>query len=292
MKIDDAALIEASRGPSPPPLDRLRAAAEYVVRRADPAQLVLFGSAARGEFRDDSDFDFLVVRPVGKEPGSGRKFAQWTHPGTGDEIDVIFEDPVKLSGRRRLAGTLHAAIDAEGATIHGTGIPTLRDEGREVSEMAGRGWYRLDKAADMTNRAITRLENADQAVRPARGDWQTGCRNLQECAEKALKAVIIANGRPFAYTHDIAELRAAAEALGERIPGTGDEALLAEISAYGKGGGYDADQGADDPEALFRKFRPTAAAMLEYARDRVPTLLAEHESRAATPATPPREPRR
>ena len=27
MKIDDAALIEASRGPSPPPLDRLRAAA-------------------------------------------------------------------------------------------------------------------------------------------------------------------------------------------------------------------------------------------------------------------------
>ena len=38
MNIDDAALIEASRGPSPPPLDRLRAAAEYVVRRAWTAQ--------------------------------------------------------------------------------------------------------------------------------------------------------------------------------------------------------------------------------------------------------------
>lgn len=36
-------LTAASAGPNPPPVDRLRAAAEYVIERAKPDQLILFG---------------------------------------------------------------------------------------------------------------------------------------------------------------------------------------------------------------------------------------------------------
>lgn len=41
--------------------DQIRAAVEILIREAQPEQVILFGSYARGEARPDSDLDLLVV---------------------------------------------------------------------------------------------------------------------------------------------------------------------------------------------------------------------------------------
>ena len=279
--IDRAALADAltaaSVGPHPPPIDRLRAAAEYVIDRSGADQIILFGSAARGEFNEDSDFDFLAVRPGGMPGGRLTDSARWTHPETGDEIDILFEDPGPLPERRWAGGTVYAAIFAEGSTVYtadGTeGIPTLRDEGLEAGEMVKREKYDRGAALDLARRGRTHLSNADNSVSPGNEDWPTGCKELQESTERTLKAVIVAAGSPFEHTHDLGKLWRAAEELGERLPGERDEAVLQEISLYGAAAGCNSKFAGADPETTFRKFRPTAEAIAEYAKNRVPELL-------------------
>lgn len=39
----------------------IQAAVDILVAAADPERIILFGSHARGEAREDSDFDFLVI---------------------------------------------------------------------------------------------------------------------------------------------------------------------------------------------------------------------------------------
>ena len=276
------ALTAASAGPNPPPIDRLLAAAEYVIDRAEPDQVILFGSASRGQFHRNSDFDFLALQPR-DDPGFG--WTRWTHPETGDEMDVLFDDPERAPERRWLAGTVHAAIFAAGATVFAARgretVPTLRDQGIDIEVVMKEGRYDLNKALDMARRTRTRLSNADDSIRVAGDeDWHTGCQNIQECFEKGLKALLIAHDRPFDCTHDIRALRKAADAdeIGEKPPRLNEltDEDLHVLSNYGKGGGYDAAQGAANPEALFKKCRPAAGALVEYITARVPALL-EHD---------------
>ena len=44
---------------------------ETIIREVHPQMIVLFGSRARGEARDDSDWDFLIVGDL--DPGEGRR---------------------------------------------------------------------------------------------------------------------------------------------------------------------------------------------------------------------------
>lgn len=278
------ALAAASAGPNPPPIDRLLAAAEYVIERAEPDQVILFGSASRGQFHRNSDFDFLALQPR-DDPGFG--WTRWTHPDTGDEMDVLFDDPERVPERRWLAGTVHAAIFAEGATVFAARgretVPTLRDQGIDIEDVMKEGRYDLNKALDMARRTRTRLSNADDSIRVAGDeDWHTGCQNIQECFEKGLKALMIAHGRPFKYTHEIRSLLndVRGTSVKENPPGldgfNAADADLKILSRYGTGGGYDAAQGAADPKRLFEKFHPAAAEFAAYVQTRVPGLLDEH----------------
>ena len=114
--IDQAALDAASAGANRPSADRLRAAAEYVMERTKPGQLILFGSAARGEFGDESDFDFAVVRP-GPGGGARMEHKDWDYEAAGAEIDALFIDAAELKANRWMAGTVHCSILSEGKTI-------------------------------------------------------------------------------------------------------------------------------------------------------------------------------
>ncbi|MBF0134022.1 MAG: nucleotidyltransferase domain-containing protein [Magnetococcales bacterium] len=56
----------------------LREATRIIVETADPEQVILFGSHARGEARADSDIDLLVVEsaPFGPERSRYREMAR------------------------------------------------------------------------------------------------------------------------------------------------------------------------------------------------------------------------
>ena len=146
-------LQTASAGPSPPPIRRLRAAAEYVIRETEGEQIILFGSAGRGEFGKHSDFDFFVLKR-GHGPGrKARGFSRLTHPDTGDRIDVLFEEPDRIPTARWNAGTveyrheidrLAAAVAAIGETVP---LPEDPDAGllREISDYGKGGRYDRDQ---------------------------------------------------------------------------------------------------------------------------------------------------
>ena len=203
-RIDEAALLAAgAAGPNPPPADRLRAAAEYVLSRTAADQIILFGSAARGEFKAQSDFDFLVVRPAGRPIPSAERTDRWTHPETGDSIDVLFENADVASERRWAAGTVHGAIFAEGATVFAAAgyplVKTARDDGMKAEDMVKKGLYKRREAPKMLKEAALYRLHADTAERHEA--WGNGCTQLQKSAERSLKCVIVANGSPFSYIH-------------------------------------------------------------------------------------------
>ena len=273
------ALTAASAGPHPPPIARLRAAAEYVIDRARPDQVILFGSASRGEFDAGSDFDFLVVRRPAAD-ARPTDSARWTHPETGDEMDVLFESPDLARERRWRLGTPHSVIFAEGATVHAapgaTPIRTLRDEGRTRADMTSpKSKWDPSEARNLVEGARFYLECADLGA--VRKVWGGACKQLQESSERALKSVIVASDSEFSNVHDLGTLWTRAEKVGEELPLERNDRSLTLISKYAGKAGYFEDPRGEDPEQLFRDFRPTAEALLVYAEKRVRARLAEYE---------------
>jgi predicted nucleotidyltransferase len=45
------------------PREKIDAAVRILAKAAPPARIILFGSYARGDAREDSDLDFLVIEP-------------------------------------------------------------------------------------------------------------------------------------------------------------------------------------------------------------------------------------
>ena len=273
------ALTVASAGPSPPPIERLRAAAEYVIDRAKPDQVILFGSASRGEFSTDSDFDFLVVHRPRTADARPAEIARWTHPETGDRLDAIIETPEAAAERRWLLGTPESVIFVDGATVYTapgtTPIRTLRDEGRQAEMTSTKLKWNPRKATNLIIEARAWLKAADST---AEDDvWGVACKHLQESAERAIKAIIVAADKPFGKIHDLNELWTAAHTADGEIPLERVNRALTQISEYGGPAGYDDEVRHEDPEKLFQDFRPTAGALLEYAEKRVRARLAEYE---------------
>ena len=273
------ALTAASAGPHPPPIGRLRAAAEYVIDRARPDQVILFGSASRGEFDAGSDFDFLVVRRPAAD-ARPTDSARWTHPETGDEMDVLFESPDLARERRWRLGTPHSVIFAEGATVHAapgaTPIRTLRDEGRTRADMTSpKSRWDPSVADELVVNARFHLKAADMGAKEEL--WTAACKEAQESAERSLKSIIVASDKEFSEIHDLGGLWKSACDADRELPFERDNRSLTAITRYAGGSGYATHLQQEDPEKLFRDFRPTAEALLTYAEKRVRERLAEYE---------------
>ena len=88
------------RVPQTVPQSVLDTLVRQIVARAHPRRIILFGSAARGQFTSDSDLDVLVVMPNGTHR---RHTAQDLHEelaglGVAKDIVVVTEDDVRDYG--------------------------------------------------------------------------------------------------------------------------------------------------------------------------------------------------
>ncbi|MBF0628057.1 MAG: nucleotidyltransferase domain-containing protein [Magnetococcales bacterium] len=72
--------------PDPALLDEV---VKRIVAAVDPRRIILFGSAARGEMRPDSDLDLLVVMPDGVHRRQTAQVAYHSLRGLGVSKDVI-----------------------------------------------------------------------------------------------------------------------------------------------------------------------------------------------------------
>ena len=290
-QIDQAALDAASAGPHPPPANRLRAAAEYVAARSGADQLILFGSAARGGFGERSDFDFIAVGPNRKRPAG--ESDRWNHPKTGDWIDVLFTDAKTIEDKRWTAGTVYCTAMAEGTTVFvaqdAERVLTARDAGVKGTTMVKREHLVLTEAPVFAKQAAAWLKTAKLIMNE---EPAVGCKQLQESAERSLKALLIARGAPVTHIHGLREAWEELEALGERFDIKKNDKLLNEMSLYGGKKGYGTPSGWD-PKEVAETFAPIAEGLSEHAARRVPELLDEHERRreaggAAGPGGPDR----
>jgi predicted nucleotidyltransferase len=88
-----------------------------VVEVAEPERIILFGSAARGETRPDSDIDLLVV----KEGAHRRKLSQAIYRrllGIGRSVDVVVVTPEDIERYRDAVGLVIRPALEEGKTIY------------------------------------------------------------------------------------------------------------------------------------------------------------------------------
>jgi predicted nucleotidyltransferase len=90
---------------------------QRIVQVADPEEIILFGSAARGEMHSDSDLDLLVI----KAGVHRRQMAQAIYRqllGVGRAVDVVVVTPEDVARYRDAIGVVIGPALREGKTVY------------------------------------------------------------------------------------------------------------------------------------------------------------------------------
>ena len=111
-----------NRGDGQPDHRRLDEALDRVLEHCRPVEVILFGSAARGELQETSDIDLLVVLADG-DPADPRRLGVDICQAIGydprADVTLAFEENVRR-GARRLASVLRVACE-EGVVLYRRG---------------------------------------------------------------------------------------------------------------------------------------------------------------------------
>ena len=129
---------------------RIRAAVDEVVAATDPDQVVVFGSAAKGTARPDSDIDLLVICDPALHDGGMRTCA-----ATGDDVDVFVTDRRSAERYRYSAAYLEGIALGEGRTVYACDPQQALAAG---SAMIRRTLYDPDRAEEWVAEGAERLQ--------------------------------------------------------------------------------------------------------------------------------------
>jgi predicted nucleotidyltransferase len=89
-----------------------------IVEEVHPLRIILFGSAATGELRANSDIDLLVVMPEGVHR---RRIAQSLYQkivGLGVPFDILVATPDDLQKHKNNIGLIYRTILQEGREVY------------------------------------------------------------------------------------------------------------------------------------------------------------------------------
>jgi uncharacterized protein len=100
---------------SSPVLDQL---IEAIVEAAHPIEIVLFGSAARGEARADSDIDLLIVMPEGTHRRHTAERLYRALARFAISVDLVVATPGDLERYRHTPGLIYKTIAQEGRSLY------------------------------------------------------------------------------------------------------------------------------------------------------------------------------
>lgn len=112
----------------------LQTIVEIIIEEANPEQVILFGSRAKGTAQEESDYDFLVVvRGIQNEREISRRiYRALLERRTGAAVDVIVVDVGTLERHRESPYFVYHQALREGRVFydHG-GVRYLAPESRE-----------------------------------------------------------------------------------------------------------------------------------------------------------------
>jgi HEPN domain-containing protein/predicted nucleotidyltransferase len=159
---------------------------DRLVREFQPLQIILFGSRGRADGSDSSDVDLLVVLPRVDDKRQATVAMLRALRDVPVAKDVVVTTPEEIEARGDAIGSVLRPALREGRVIYG------------VDERDAHVWLRYAE------------EDLEAAERIAGGTgWapRIACYHAQQAAEKAIKAVLVEDGIPFPFVHDLALLR-------------------------------------------------------------------------------------
>ncbi len=100
----------------------LRRIVEVIVREIDPDKIILFGSRARGDYKEDSDYDILVLKE-GVRAEERRKIEMkiermFLKEGIFVPTDVIVQDSHRYKSLKKRVGKVYYSIEKEGVLVY------------------------------------------------------------------------------------------------------------------------------------------------------------------------------
>jgi HEPN domain-containing protein/predicted nucleotidyltransferase len=194
------------------------AAVSRIVDRFHPVRIILFGSRARGDEREDSDYDFLVVlrESANRFDDTVRILAVLADLPISKDVVVV--TPESLGGGGKLGSVVRPALK-EGRILYERGGELLDMPAADAQETA-REWL---TSAEADLRAAQAMLGSDSFEPRHVGFF------AQRAAEKAVKAALIAAGEEPPMTHNIQRLAA----LVEGDIATVHRELLEALTAWG-----------------------------------------------------------
>ena len=255
--------------PSP---ERVDAAVRVIVDRLQPDQIILFGSAARGEMTRSSDLDLLVIKNEDDERADAMGHERWQCAEAGGQLDVLVTDRATAERNRLSAAHVHGAALEDGRTVYlrdgATATPTGPTYTWNGSAMVKTTKYEPEHAEELLDDADAKWKDANITIRPV-----DKCEYLQRSIEYSFKALIVADGRRVEHRHKLDKLWDQAEKAGEPIAAIRDPAQLERLSRYAGDWRYDRIPADEDPEQTWKKNRATGEDVLNHARRCVPQLI-------------------
>ena len=221
----------------------LRAAAERLVARGNASAVVLYGSRARGDAAETSDWDVCLVGDLPRVEARA--------PWNDARVEPVWMAPDEFAGGVH-AGSLAEAIAREGKVLAGDGAimkeaETLPFRIEDVRQAVDRAAERLENAV----RAAEAWEHAQAAFRKQRASAEMSIEAIG-ASEALTRALCILTGARHSGTHDIARnarrVRAQAqnedaplpsaliESIAEHIAQMNGNAKALRAAEYGRGG--------------------------------------------------------
>jgi len=166
-----------------------------------PDRIILFGSGASGQVREDSDLDLFIIKETARRPLERRMEVERILADRDRPLDIF----VYTSGEVRSLWALGSPF-----------IMEVMEKGRLVyMRQTTSGW--LKDAED-------ELETGSILIRHEK--YRGACYHCQQAAEKALKALILEKGKNTGKIHDIVDLLNRARKLGWAISFEMDSAVF------------------------------------------------------------------
>lgn len=187
---------------------RALAVGQAVLRETGAEDVILFGSRARGDYRDDSDIDLLLIHsgPLCFAPGNDNaryEFRQSAKAraknlyGAPVDVQLAWFTAEEFNRMRRSLNHVTAIASKEGINM----------KGGAASEQ-----YPNDDFSDEWSVTAERCYHARMHLQGLTGGVQLGHADLligqqaQQTLEHAIKALISASGRAYRHIHDLEEL--------------------------------------------------------------------------------------
>jgi predicted nucleotidyltransferase len=108
----------------PPPSEAdIQRVVQLVVETASPLRIVLFGSAARGELRDGSDLDIMVVVGEGSDTlrVAQRLYVEMARRRGVQSfpcVDFVVSTPGRYEDRKNSLGSVYREVERDGRELY------------------------------------------------------------------------------------------------------------------------------------------------------------------------------